>query len=322
MRSGILSWLGVYGLLTLAVGWAGGSCAAEQYELTERGWQQVAAPDPGSPEGKLQQARKLLAEERFKQAHAAADAWIEENPDSTLMPEALLVRADALVGRGDYWNALYDYEAIILDWPSSEAYLTAVQREYQIAKVFIGGWKRKFLGLAILPTDGEGEELLIRVQERAPGTVVGEQASIDLADYYFRQAEMQLAADAYDLFLENYPNSPRREWAMLRLIQANLARFKGPAFDGTGLIEADERLAQYEAEFPATAERIGATALRVRIRESLAKRDLLSGQWYKTRSDNVAAASVYRRLVNDYPDTAAAREAVQRLDAMGTPVQP
>ncbi len=304
-----------------AVLWPSVARAQERYELSGGGWEQVEAPQPDSPEGRLQSTRKLLAEERYKQAKQSADAWINEHPDSGLMPEALLVRADALVGMNDYWNALYDYEAIILDWPASEAYLTAVEREYQVAKVFIGGWKRKLLGLAILPTDGEGEELLIRVQERAPGTAIGEQASIDLADYYFAQADMQLASDAYDLFLENYPSSARREWAMLRLIHANLARFKGPAFDGTGLLEADERLAQYEAEYPAAAERIGASALRVRIRESQAQRDLLAGGWYMTRGDTVAAASVYRRLVNDYPDTTAARDAVARLIDLGEPVQ-
>ncbi|MEM6855465.1 MAG: outer membrane protein assembly factor BamD, partial [Planctomycetota bacterium] len=179
------------------------------------------------------------------------------------------------------------------------------------------GFKRKLWGIRWLPADGEGAELLIRVQERAPGSPIGERASIALADYYFDSAQTILATEAYDLFLINYPESELRQWALLRLIQASLARFKGPEFDGTGLIDAGERLRQYRDEFPAAAERVGVEALLVRIRESLARRDFASANWYDRTGEDVSAVLLYRRLIQEYSDTAAARDAVARLDAMG-----
>ncbi len=292
----------------------------QRYELTDDGWAEITALPAGSPEAALQDIRRQLAQEQSQAALQAAQEWIETHPAHNYMPQALLLRGDAHVALGQYWESLYDYEQLIIEWPASAEYLTAVEREYAVAQVFIGGWKRKLLGLRILPTDGEGEELLIRVQERTPGSAIGERASLALADYYFGTQEMGLAAEAYDLFLGNYPQSDRREWAMLRLIQSNLARFKGPEFDGTGLLEADERLALYAAEFPAAAERIGVEALRERIAESLAKRDLTSAAWYDRRGDAVAAASVYRRLVRDFPQTTAARDAVRWLETNGFPV--
>ena len=297
------------------------AAAQETFELTGQGWTQVAAPEPGTPEAALQTIRKALAEDQGEHALELADAWIEAHPASPSMPMALLLRGDAKLALREYWEALYDYEQVILSYPASAEYLTAVEREFAVAQVFIDGWKRKLLGLPILPTDGEGEELLIRVQERAPGSRVGHEASLALADYYFRLQQMALAADAYDLFMDNYPDSDRREWAMLRLIQANLARFKGPRFDGTGLIEADERLQQYAMEFPASAERIGVPALRQRINESLARRDLTSAHWYAKRGDAVAAATMYRRLVQEYPQSRAAREAIQWIERNGVAVQ-
>ena len=299
-------------LLTLVFG--ASAVAQETFELTGQGWSQVAGPEAGTPAAALQEVRRALAEDRGQDALELADAWIEAHPAEPTMPMALLLRGDAKVALGDYWEALYDYEQVIREWPQAAEYLTAVEREYAVAQVFIGGWKRKLLGLPILPTDGEGEELLIRVQERAPGSRVGHDASLALADYYFGKQQMKLAAEAYDLFMDNYPDSERREWALLRLIQANLARFKGPRFDGTGLIEADERLQQYAAEYPASAERIGVDALRERITESLARRDLSSAGWYARRGDPVAAATVYRRLIEDFPQTRAAREAIVWLE--------
>lgn len=296
------------------------SAGQETFELTGDGWAQVAAPEPGTPEAALQTIRKALAEDRGKEALELADAWIEANPGNGYMPMALLLRGDAKVALNDYWEALYDYEQVILSYPASAEYLTAIEREYGIAQVFLDGYKRKLLGLRLLPTGGEGEELMIRVQERAPGSRVGHDASLALSDYYFNQQQMTLAAEAYDLFMENYPDSDRREWALLRLIQANLARFKGPRFDGTGLIEADERLQQYALEYPASAERIGVAGLRERITESLARRDLSTADWYARRGDPVAAATMYRRLVEEFPQSRAAREAIAWLDEQGLPL--
>ncbi|MEO0514054.1 MAG: outer membrane protein assembly factor BamD, partial [Planctomycetota bacterium] len=189
--------------------------------------------------------------------------------------------------------------------------------------LYTTGFKRKLWGLRWLPADGEGAELLIRVQERAPGSTLGEKASVALGDHYFNSSQMTLATEAYDLFLINYPQSELRQWALLRLIQASLARFKGPEFDGTGLIDAAERLRQYRDEFPAAAERVGVEALLVRIRESLARRDYASANWYDRTGETVSAVLLYRRLIEEYSDTAAAREAVDRLEALGeSPVLP
>ncbi|MBB6428803.1 outer membrane protein assembly factor BamD [Algisphaera agarilytica] len=289
------------------------------YELTDGGFAEVAVPEPGTPAAELAAARKLIAQDEPKKALKALEAWIEDYPNDPLAVEAYLLRGDAKAANGDFYKALFDYEEVITYYPASEQFWTAIEREYEIGVLFTTGFKRKLWGVRWLPADGEGAELLIRVQERAPGSPIGEQASIALADHYFNSSQMILATEAYDLFLINYPESELRQWALLRLIQASLARFKGPEFDGTGLIDAGERLRQYRDEYPAAAERVGVDALLVRIRESLARRDYASANWYDRTGENVSAALLYRRLIQEYSDTTAARDAVARLEAMGEP---
>ena len=290
--------------------------AQQRFDLTDAGWRSAPA---GQTDPAVTQVRDLVAGGQaadLKAAVKAADTWIDSadaagSTDGAL-PAMLLARGDALVARGKLWKALYDYERLLNEYPSSPLYLDAVAREFEIAEQFIDGFKRKLLGFRIIPTDGEGEELLIRVQERAPGTDLAERAAIRLADYYYDKQQMVLSAEAYDLFLENHPDSDRREHAMLRLIQANLSRFRGPAFDATGLIEAQERLRVYADNYPASAERLGVSALDQRIRESLAARQLESAGWYRRRGDDVAARTLYDRVIDAYPGTEAARLAAQR----------
>lgn len=296
--------------------------AQTTYELNERGeFVPVAEPDPSTPEGQLKLIRRELVEGSASRAEDMADDWLEDHAGHPLEPEAYLIRGDARLARGRQYIALADYELIIGLYPGTEQYLTAVEREYEIAKLYINGLYRRWIfGLRILPADDIGVELLIRVQERLPGSDLGEKASIGIGDYYFGKGDMDLATEAYDLFLINYPESRQREWAILRLIQASLARFKGPEFDPTGLTEAAQRLKQYQREFPAAAERVGADALLVRITESLASKDLETADWHDDRGLDYSAIVLYRRLIIDYPQTQAARAALARLEELDAPL--
>lgn len=293
------------------------ACGQQRYELSNAGdWIEQAAPDPDTPEGELQAVRQMLANDQARAAERAAAAWIRAYPEHPGQPEARLLRGDAKAARRHYYRALYDYEYIARVYPASEQFHTALQREYEIARLFTAGMRRRFLGMRILPAHSEGEELLIRIQERAPGTRLGERASLTLADHYYDHHHMRSAAEAYQLFVENYPESAQREWAMLQLIRANLARFQGPRFDATGLIEAAQRLQDYRDQFPAAADRIDADGLLVRINHSLAQKALLTGQWYERRNQWVSAAYTYSRVIEDYPETTMAREAIDRLERM------
>ncbi len=303
--------------LLVALLCVGASRAQETYKLGDgngkEGWQKQSQLDPASPEGRLQMIRQLIADDKPKQAKKLADQWIKDYPNHPLLADAYLVRGDAKVARKDYYEALFDYEYLLRTYPASEHFTLALEREFNIATLFAAGAKRKLLGVAFVSATGEAEELFIRIQERAPGSAVGEKASLALGDFYFNRAEMNNAVEAYDLFLLNYPRSEHRERVMLASIRANLATFKGPKFDATGLLDAQARITQYEAEFPAAAERLGAEAIRVRIEESLALKAYYSGKWYEQVDKDVSAAVMYERVVEDHPRTAAAQLALQRI---------
>ena len=121
------------------------------------------------------------------------------------------------------------------------------------------------------------------------------------------------------LFLSNYPASRFRERAILRLIQSHLATFRGPKFAATGLLEAEYWLKQLEKEFPVSAGRLGAQALRIRVDESLALKTYYAGQWYERVDQHVSAVYIYQKLIEDHPQTVAAQAAMQRLQALQAP---
>ncbi len=277
------------------------------------GWVQTDAPEPGTDAWVIAEARRLLADDKPAQAYDVISPWIEANKRSVnaYLPEAYLIRGDARVANGNEYKALYDYEAIIRDFTASDVFADAVQREYEIGLRYLGGLRRKIWGMRIEPARSTGEELIIRVQERLPGSRLAEKAALDLAEHYYERRQMKLASEMYGIFIANYPQSEDREYAALRQIKANVARFKGPDYDGAGLTEARLLIEDFMHRYPATAQREGITVgMLVRIDESAASQLLTTARWYLRQGDEPAARFQLRRLLRKHPTSAAAREGV------------
>jgi outer membrane assembly lipoprotein YfiO len=286
----------------------------QEHVLTDQDqWEQVERIDTSTAEGQLAAIRRRLANGEYERAENLATQWIERNPRHPMLPTAYLHRGDSQRGRKNYYEALFDYEYVARMYPGSEAFVTALERELEIAKIFASGTKRKLMGLRIVSAKEEAEELLIRVQERLPGSSLAEEAGMELADFYFGNRDMTMAAEAYSLFIENYPRSRQLSKARRRLIYAHLASFKGPEFDASGLYEARAKLQQLTLIEPATAQQIGATALLQRIDESDAGKLLTTARWYLRTGNPIAAELTIRRLLRSYEKTTAAREALRLI---------
>ncbi len=293
--------------------------AQQTYELKDDQIVKVDEPAPDTPDADLQEVRRLIAAGEGKQAEKKAEAWLKAHPRHPRRPEAYLLSGDAKASREHYYRALYDYEYLLRRYPGSDEFHTALERELRIAQTFASGTKRRLWGMRIMPAAGEAEEIFIRIQERAPAAKLAEEAGKNLADFYYNRSEMGLAAEAYGLFIANYPQSAWREHATVRRVEANLATFKGPRFDATGLLEARRRLEDFKQDHPGVAEKYGADAKLVRIDESLANKALEAARWYDKRGRKVSAAFMYQRVVDDYPDSAAAGKAQRRLSVLKTP---
>ncbi len=286
---------------------------SEQYVLDQLDrWEKTAQADPASEEAQLLNARRTLALGEAARAKNLANAFIERYPLSRWRADALLVRGDAEVALGDEYKGLFDFEEICRRYSATETFIPALEREFEIAKAYAHGLKKRFFGtIRFLSSHDDAEELLIRVQARLPGSQLAEQAGMELADFYFRERDLQLAAEAYKLFLENYPRSPQIPKARLRLIFAYLSGFKGPQYDASGLLEARGRLRTLQAIEPSLADQVGVDGILIRIEESEAAKILSTANWYLEIEDPISAELFIRRLVMRHPTSLATLEALR-----------
>lgn len=300
----------------------GGVACAQDFILDESGeFTPASIPEPGTDAWVMAEAASLIARDKPDAARDLLDPWIDDNErtNNEWLPRAYRLRGDARVMQGDEYKALYDYEAVIKNFAGSEEYETAVLREMDIGQRYLNGLRRKLWGLVrIEPARRLGEELMIRAQERLPGSRVSEESAIILAEHYYKTRDLALAKEMFDIFRRNYPESEYAKEALLGQIYANVAQFKGPQYDASGLIEAELLLDRFVRQYPADALRSGiAEGLGSRIDESRAQQVLSTARWYLDRNDEPSARLVFRRLLRQHPGTGAAQTVLRIMQERG-----
>lgn len=316
------------GLLLAAAGLAR---AQQEIRLQDGvGWTPASQPetDRGVPiDPDIAEARRLLAENRPAEARQKLRVWLDLNSrgESPWIADAYLLLGDSMLAMDEEYNALIEYETLVKEFPGSTAFPIALERQFGVGKRYLAGLRKRILGMRLEDATPIGEELMLRIAERLPGSQLAELAVLELADYYYRTQDLRGAAETYDVFLQKFPESEHRSLAHRRKILANVAQFKGPEYDASGLREARLGVEDFADRFPSEAARSGlGDALVARLDESAAAQKYNTADWYLRQGDPASARLMFSRLTETHPGTVAAQRALDLMLERGwvKPAQP
>lgn len=302
---------------------AGFSAARAQTAYTldaQQRWAAQAAEQADPDHARMAQVRRLIAKGEFGDAYDDIDEWIKEHEgsDSTALPEAYVLRATSLIGTDREFKALFDLEKVARRYESSPFFAIALEREFDVALMYLHGLNRRSFGFRIEPAYDIAEEIIIRINERLPGSRLAERALMELADYYYRERDLKMAATAYDCFVQLFPKSELRRKAMERRIYATIAQFKGPRYDASGLLEARYLVQGFKEQYAREAQAEGISdALEARLDESAAEQMLEVARWYLKRGNGPSARLTIARLIHRHPASSAAQEGLAIMQDKG-----
>ena len=266
----------------------------------------------------LDRVERLIDAHQISDAHQLLSPWLKQNPNAPDRDRGLFLLAEIYFQQDDRLTAFYHLDELMDKYPSSRFFAASLQKQYEIADAFLSGYKRKFLGLHVLSAEEEGIEMLYRVQERSPGSALAERALLRSADYYFRTSQFDLAADAYGAFARAYPRSPDVSYVKLREAFSSLAQFRGVRYDATPLLDARSQFLEVLDKYPELAAQENVKDRVERIDNTLADKLYITGEFYVRTHKPVAAAYVYRYMLQKYPQAPVAgtvRTALAHLPA-------
>ncbi|PUE30636.1 outer membrane protein assembly factor BamD [Limnohabitans sp. Jir72] len=173
--------------------------------------------------------------------------------------------------------------------------------------------------------------LFEKLEGRAAGTVLAQQAQIDKAFAQYKTGEKVQAAATLDRFIRLHPTSPAVDYALylkgLVNFNDNLGLFS--SIINQDLSERDQKAAKdsYESfreltlRFPESKYSPEARQRMTYIVNSLASYEVHVARYYASRGAHVAAINRAQQAIADYPGVPASEEAlailVSAYDAMG-----
>lgn len=264
----------------------------------------------------LDKAEALLKD---KDASAAEDLlveWVKAHRTAPDRDRALFLLASAYYDEGDRKKAFYQLDEVLETYPESRYYYPSLEKQYDIADAYLGGYKNKLLGIRLLSGTDDAIDMLFRVQEKAPGSALAERAMLRTADYYYNTGQFDLSADVYSAFLRSYPRSPDVPRVRLRRAFSSYAQFHGTKFDATPLIEARAQMEDLKVKYPEMAQEVNVQKFIDDINTTLAQKLLVTADFYKRTGHPQAAAVTYREVMATYADTKEAQQAETALAAL------
>jgi outer membrane assembly lipoprotein YfiO len=277
--------------------------------------EQRASPEP---DARLDAIDQLVKAQRWKPARRELIRWFRENPESPVRDRALLLMADALIGFGDGIRAFYFCDELMDTYPASPLFIDALQTQYDIADQYLLGRRDRFLGFSIVGRTDEALDMLFRIQQRAPASPISERSLLRTADFYWADAQWDLAADAYGAFARAFPRTPFIQEVRLREAYSNLAQYRGPVYDPAPLLNARAQLLAIGDDFPDLNDRESIPGRIDFIDRQTARRLYLTADFYRRTGKPDAAVHVASQVIEKFPELPEAQDAldlIARLEA-------
>lgn len=296
-----------------------GQALGEEMILRDGQWESVAAPEPGTPQSKIAEIEQALREGKERKAYRLAKLFVKDNPGHPDVERALYLAGQAQMERGRYWSAFEWFEEQVSTYPLGRLFERGLVRQAGIAEAFLAGRKRWLAGILPVSAKDEGLEILQRVAQRLPGSLLADRCLMTVADYYFQRKRWDDAIAAYDQYVDMFGDRLRSSEAELQACNAAFNSFRGVEWDDTPLLEARQRYSRYLSSHPRSDEAAMVSGRLDTIEQTRARKDFEVARFYQRIGRPGAAAIYYREIMRLYPGTNWADLSTEALERLGRP---
>ena len=162
-------------------------------------------------------------------------------------------------------------------------------------------------------------EKLKNIKNRFPYSKYSLEAHLRVADIYFLQEQFDEAAATYESFRDLHPKHPKGAYALFRIGKSYFNSI--PSQIDRDLTSAEKSLEIYESflrAYPTAEETAEARQDISKLRDLLSKKELLIADFYFKRKIYHSAKNRYKKILDLYPDTEAAKNAKQKLEIISS----
>ncbi len=286
--------------------------SAETLRLGEDGqWKTVSAENNYLLS--VAEIKKLVNTGQTKTARRAIDKLKKDFPEIAGPDLDAFMKAELLYSEGKFTKAASAYDKFLEQFPTSEFYQAALDRQFAIASVFLGGQKKRVLGVFMMSTYDEGVKIMEKITDRAGDAPISVKAAVAVAEHYEKRGKFAEAYQKWSEISSRWPTGQLGKDSLFNMARCKHAAYKGPKFNSSNLIGAKSYYENFKLRYPKDAEAIDVDKTLKQIDEQLAYKEFTTGRYYQQTGDKQSANLYYQMVVDNWPDSAAADKAKEAM---------
>jgi outer membrane protein assembly factor BamD (BamD/ComL family) len=223
------------------------------------------------------------------------------------------LEAEMLYCEGEFTKAGRAYKKFLSEHPQSELYEAVLDRQFAIATAYLGGQKRRVLGVFKMRGYAAGERLMDGISDRSGDSPMARKAVQAIAENYEKRGKYAEAFDRWSEISSRWPTGESGKKALLSMARCKYAAYRGPKYDSTNLISAKGYYERFKLRYPTDAEDIDVDGILKQIEEQLAYKQFSIGEYYQQTGNTQAGNLYYQMVVDNWPESTAAKIAKEKM---------
>jgi len=249
---------------------------------------------------------------KYQDARREFKKLIKAYPKSAEAAESQYYLGRVEEALGNIYEAYLAYQKVIDKYPFSERIQEILEREFNIADRFMGGEKRKALGVA-LPVENPAIEIYSKIVENSTYGPLASKAEYKLGLALKALTRYYEAEDAFNKVISSYPDSEWAEPAKFQVASCRAAISKGSDYDQGAAQEAKQKFEAFVKDHPEAALSKEAEKNINDLREKEAESNYNIGLFYEKQKEYSSAEIYYNVCVDNYSDSPWALKATEKL---------
>ncbi|MFA5239967.1 MAG: hypothetical protein WC476_09730 [Phycisphaerae bacterium] len=293
-------------MLAAVTGLLGSSIfSAETWRLGDEGkWKTVSAEDKYLLE--VSEIKKLVNMGETTAVRKAVDKLKQDFPEAAGPELDAFLKAEILYSRGKFTKAVWNYDKFLEKFPTSELYAAALDRKFAIATAYLGGQKKTVLGVFKIKGYAEGIKIMEKISDQAGDAPIGLNAAVAVAQCYERRGKFSEAYSKWSEISSRWPSGEPGKDSLLSMARCKFSGYKGPRYDGSGLVSARSYYEDFKLRYPEDAEKIGVGETLSEVNEQIAYKEFSTGEYYRKTGNEQSAKLYYQMVVSGWPESTAA----------------
>jgi len=288
--------------------------SAETWRLSEEGqWETVSAEDKYLLA--VAEIKKLVNMGATSAVGQAVDKLKKDFPEIAGPDLDAFIKSEMLYSKGKFTKAVRSYDEFLAEFPTSELYEAAMDRQFAIATAFLTGQKKSVLGGTFkIRGYAEGTKIMERISDQAGDAPIGVKAAIAVAQSLEKRGKFAEAYHKWSEVSSRWPTGQIGKDALLSMARCKHAAYKGPKYDASDLISAKSYYENFRLRYPAEADKFGIDGRLEQIDGQLAYKQFSIGRYYQQTGSEQSANLYYQMVVDDWPGSTASEMAKETVN--------